>query len=118
MCIAARNRDKIGRDWRFAIGDFCDWIIGSTKRWLYNPGLEDQLTNEEAIQFLKDSRIRKIREMGDTFDIALKVKQMIFTDEEHEGFKRRMEEMCKIAEKAVQNVEKKLAEEEKENSDV
>ena len=65
---------------------------------------DESMTNEEIIELLTQVKsVRRFYEMKDSFEKALKVKQMIFTDKEHARFKKNREKMLKDVKKIVEN---------------
>lgn len=82
MQIACVHKDKIADHWRHEIRDFCKWIIGKTRKFLYCPSQKETSTHEEIIEKLSTMKFRKGSEMRRTYETAVKVYNNILTDEE------------------------------------
>jgi hypothetical protein len=108
MQQACIHRDKISKHWRYEVSYFCDWIIGEVRRFCFCPSRvvdnKSRITDEEIIEMLEKSGIRKLYEMKTAFKTALKVKEDIFTDEEKEKHRKNHEEMMKWTEKMVKKI--------------
>lgn len=105
MQLACIHKDKIKKEWKQEIVNFCKWIISEVRSFIYCPSQKEILTNEEILEMLKPCRhIRKMNELRSAFYTAVKVLDNIYTEEEKIQNKKREQKLVEISESVVKKM--------------
>lgn len=98
MCQAARMPEKIAKEWREEIYQFCNWFKSSV--WGLCSGhfavqlrKHETVTDEMILEALGGSKLRRFQELRHNYKLVVKVMDMILLPEDKEEKRKQEEEI-------------------------